>query len=143
MSEIIHFFSKLLLVHVIAILGNLRLLVFFFEKNTYCCRTRRLPVCLSVCPSVVCRNIFCHGNLISNRPINPKIGLNVGYEVLHVLSYVCKGVIFRNSNCKLQIYATCDFFANRFVCTILTNYFLFGHPFNLNVTLISFCNTYQ
>ena len=27
---------------------------FFFRKTTYCCRTRRLPVC----PSVVCGNNF-------------------------------------------------------------------------------------
>ena len=30
----------------------------FFEKTTYCCRARRLSVCPSVCPSVVCGNIL-------------------------------------------------------------------------------------
>ena len=49
-----------------------------FKKNTYC-------LCPSVRPS--CRPSvsmsFC-GNLISNRLIDPKIGLNVGYEVVHV-----------------------------------------------------------
>ena len=52
---------------------------FFRKKNTYCCRARRL----SVRPSV-CVNNFIRGNLISNRPIDPKIGLNVGYGVVHV-----------------------------------------------------------
>ena len=49
-------------------------LVVFFSK--------KLPiVCMSVRPSVSMS--FC-GNLISNRPIDPKIGLNVGYGVVHV-----------------------------------------------------------
>ena len=49
----------------------------FFSK-------KKLPiVCVrpSVRPSVSMS--FC-GNLISNRPIDPKIGPNVGYGVVHV-----------------------------------------------------------
>ena len=48
--------------------------IFFFEKTTHC-------LCPSVRPSVSMS--FC-GNLISNRPIEHKIGLNVGYGVVHV-----------------------------------------------------------
>ena len=58
-------------------------LVFFPKKNTYCCRTRRLYVRLSVRPSV-CISVRLSvsmsflGNLITNEPIDPKISLNVG-----------------------------------------------------------------
>ena len=50
--------------------------------------TKKYLLSVSVRPSVVpsvrlCQCLFC-GNLISNRPIDPKIGLNVGYEVVHV-----------------------------------------------------------
>ena len=45
---------------------------FFFEKK------------ITYCLSVVCVNNFCFVNLISNRSIDPKIGLNVGYGVVHV-----------------------------------------------------------
>ena len=69
---------------------------FFFEKTTYCCRTRRLSVCpsvrLSVCPSVrlsvrlsSVEIISFHGISISNRPIDLKIGLDVCKGVVHVL----------------------------------------------------------
>ena len=73
----------------------------FFEKTTYCCRTRRLsvrlsvrpsvrlPVRLSVCPSV-CPSvrpsveiISFRGNSLPNRPIELKIGLNVREGVVH------------------------------------------------------------
>ena len=57
----------------------------------------------------VCVNIYFRSNLVSNRPIDPKIGLNVR-----------KIVIFRNSNCKLQIYAIFNFFAKKIICTVLT-----------------------
>ena len=57
-------------------------LVFFSssKKTTYCCRARclsiRPSVCLSVRLSFVEITSF-RGNLISNRPIDPKIGLNI------------------------------------------------------------------
>ena len=58
----------------------------FFEKTTYCCRARRLSVRpsvrLSVCPSV--EIISFRGNLLPNRPIELKIGLNVREGVVHV-----------------------------------------------------------
>ena len=50
----------------------------FFEKTTYCCRTRRL----SVRPSV--EIISFRGNSLPNRPIELKIGLNVREGVVHV-----------------------------------------------------------
>ena len=62
-------------------------LVFVFvEKNYLLSLSVRLSVRravrrLSVRPSVSIS--FC-GNLISNRPIDTKIGLNVGYGVVHV-----------------------------------------------------------
>ena len=85
----------------------------FFEKKclllSYVMYVRpsvRLSVCSSVCPSV-CPSvsiIYFRGNLISSRPIHqnrPKCPLRGG---------ACqKGVNFRNSNCKLQIYAICNF----------------------------------
>ena len=49
----------------------------FSKKNTYCCRMQRLYVRPSVSMSF-------RGNLIANRPIDPKIGLNVGYGVVRV-----------------------------------------------------------
>ena len=58
-----------------------KLFRFFFSK--------KLPIVVvrDVCPSVVRSsidvNVFC-GNLISNRPIDLKTGLNVGYGVVHV-----------------------------------------------------------
>ena len=55
---------------------------FFFEKNTYCCRTRRLSVRPSVRPSV--EIISFRGNSLPNRPIELKIGLNVREGVVHV-----------------------------------------------------------
>ena len=42
---------------------------------------RRAVVCLSDRSSV---SMSFRGNLISNKPIDPKIGLNVGYGVVHV-----------------------------------------------------------
>ena len=71
------------------------LVVFFFEKTTYCCRARRLSVCpsvrLSVCPSVRLSvrlssvEIFSfRGNSLSSKPIDLKIGLNVREGVVHV-----------------------------------------------------------
>ena len=55
------------------------LVVFFFEKTTYCCRARRLSVRLS---SV---EIFSfRGNSLSSKPIDLKIGLNVREGVVHV-----------------------------------------------------------
>ena len=59
------------------------LVVFFFEKTTYCCRARRLSVCPSVRLSSV-EIISFRGNSLSNRPINLKIGLNVREGVVHV-----------------------------------------------------------
>ena len=63
----------------------------FFEKTTYCCRTRRLSVRPSVRlsdrPSVLLSSVEItsfHGNLISVKPIDLKIGLNIGYGVVHV-----------------------------------------------------------
>ena len=100
------------------------LLVFFsfFEKIylllSYATSVRlfaRLSVCPSVCLSV-CVNIFFAvlwyraADWSQNRPECPLGG-----------GACPKGVIFRNSNCKLQIYAICNFFANRFVCTVLTD----------------------
>ena len=71
--------------------------IFFLKKNTYCCRTRRLYVCPSVCVNVFLRNV------ISNKPI----------EILSLhnlrISACPKGGIFPNSNCKLQINAICIF----------------------------------
>ena len=90
---------------------------FFFSK--------KLPIVVvrDVCPSVrlsvslsvrLCQIISFRGNLISSKPIDrPECPLGGG---------ACpKGVIFRNSNCKLQICAICNFFANEFVCTVLTD----------------------
>ena len=66
----------------------------FFEKTTYCCRTRRLSVRLSVCPSVrpsvrlsvrpSVEIISFRGNSLPNMPIELKIGLNVREGVVHV-----------------------------------------------------------
>ena len=66
----------------------------FFEKTTYCCRARRLSVCLSVRPSVrpsvrlsvrpSVEIISFRGNSLPNRPIELKIGLNVCEGVVHV-----------------------------------------------------------
>ena len=79
--------------------------LFFFENTTYCCRARRLSVCPSVCLLSV-EIISFRGNSLSNKPIDLKIGLNVSDRG----GSACpKGVIFRNSNCKLQIYAICKF----------------------------------
>ena len=50
-----------------------------FEKTTYCYRTRRLSVRLSSVEITSFR-----GNLISDMPIDLKIGLNVSYGVVHV-----------------------------------------------------------
>ena len=55
----------------------------FSEKATYCCRARRLSVCLSVCLSYV-EIISFSGSSLSNRPIDLKIGLNVCEVVVHV-----------------------------------------------------------
>ena len=66
---------------------------FFRKKNTYCCRTRHLSARLSVRPS--CRRAVrlssveitsFRGNLIYDKQIDLKIGLNVGYGVVHVRS---------------------------------------------------------
>ena len=88
---------------------------FFFQKNylllLYATSVRlsvRPSVCPSVCPSVRLSSveiISFHGISISNRPIDLKIGLDVRKGVVHVR----KALVFRNSNCKLQIYATCNF----------------------------------
>ena len=65
-------------------LGDAFLVVFsFFEKTTYCCRLRRLSVCLSVRSSSV-EIISFRGSSLSNRPIDLKIGLNVRAAVVHV-----------------------------------------------------------
>ena len=54
-------------------LGDVFLVVFsFFEKTTYCCRSRRLSVRLSSVEIISFR-----GSSLSNRPIDLKIGLNV------------------------------------------------------------------
>ena len=53
--------------------GSFLVVFSFFEKNTYCCRARRLSVRLSVHPSVEIIS-FC-GNSLSNRPIELKNGL--------------------------------------------------------------------
>ena len=54
-------------------LGDAFLVVFsFFEKTTYCCRSRRLSVRLSSVEIISFR-----GSSLSNRPIDLKIGLNV------------------------------------------------------------------
>ena len=71
----------------------------------------------SVCPS--CRQCvtmsFC-GNLISNKPIDPRIGLNVGYGVVYVDRRDFSKFELQVANlCNLQ------FFANKFVCTVLTD----------------------
>ena len=67
---------------------NLSFLVVFsfFEKTTYCCRTRRLFVRLSVRPSVrpSVEIISFRGNSLPNRPIELKIDLNVREGVVHV-----------------------------------------------------------
>ena len=52
---------------------------FFYRKNYYCCRARRLSVRLSSVEIISFR-----GNSLSNRPINLKIGLNVREGVVHV-----------------------------------------------------------
>ena len=70
--------------HIIIIMRLPFLVVFpFFEKTTYCCRTRRLSVCPSVRLSSV-EIISFHGISISNRPIDLKIGLDVRKGVVHV-----------------------------------------------------------
>ena len=59
---------------------------FFFQKNTYCCRTRRLSVRLSVRSSARLSSVkifFC-GISVSNKPIDLKIGLNVCKRVVDV-----------------------------------------------------------
>ena len=66
-------------------LGDAFLVAFsFFEKTTYCCRTRRLSVRLSVRLSSV-EIISFRGISIFNRPIDLKIGLDVRKGVVHVL----------------------------------------------------------
>ena len=72
------------------------LIVFsFFEKTTYCCRTRRLSVCpsvrlsvcLSVCLSVRLSSveiIYFRGISISSMPIDLKISLNDREGAVHV-----------------------------------------------------------
>ena len=54
----------------------LNFIIFFFfpKKNSYYCRTRRLSVRLSSVEITSFR-----GNLTSHKPIDLKIGLNVGY----------------------------------------------------------------
>ena len=61
-------------------LGDAFLVVYsFFEKTTYCCRSRRLSVRLSSVEIISFR-----GSSLSNRPIDLKIGLNVRAGVVHV-----------------------------------------------------------
>ena len=70
----------------------------FFEKTTY-----HLSYATSVRPSV--EIVSFRGNSLPNKPIELKIGLNVREGG----SACPKGLVFRNSNCKLQIYAICNF----------------------------------
>ena len=55
-------------------------------------------------------------NLISNKPIDPKIGLNVGYGVVHVRKTRFFEILI--ASCKYMQFAI---FANKFVCTVLTD----------------------
>ena len=71
----------------------------FFEETTYCCRSRRLSVRLSSVEILSFRSI-----LISNRPINLKISLNVRWGVVHVR----KARFSKIRIASFQIYATYD-----------------------------------
>ena len=75
---------------------NYTFLVFFsfFEKTTYCPSVRLSSV-----------EFFLFGNWISNRPIECHLRGSAS----------SKGVFFRNSNCKLQIYAT-EYFLQIHLC---------------------------
>ena len=55
-------------------------------------------------------------NLISNRPIDPKVGLNVGYGVVHVRKASFFEILI--ASCKYMQFAI---FAPIFVCTVLTD----------------------
>ena len=84
---------------------------FFFRKNYLLlswATSVRPSVVPSVRPSVVCGNIFFRGNLLSNRPIDLKIGLNVREGVVHVrkawfLFYLFDFVLF--ASCKFMQFA--------------------------------------
>ena len=88
--NVIHVYNRII-VHTQQLTLNLIisfLVVFLFsKKNIYCCRTRRLSVCPPVRRSVRLSSVeiisFC-GILISNRPIDLKIGLIVRKGVVHV-----------------------------------------------------------
>ena len=77
-NEFYKMFSKELSAFLITVFSS-----FFFEKTPYCCRARRLSVRPSVRLSSV--EIFSfHGNSLSSKPIDLKIGLNVREGVVHV-----------------------------------------------------------
>ena len=60
---------------------HLFLVIFFRKKLPIVVR----DVCMSVRPSIrVCVSMSFCGNLLSNKLIDPKIGLSVGYGVVHV-----------------------------------------------------------
>ena len=117
-------------VYVVPVNTVLYTLVFFFIFSKKLpivvrdvCQAVRRSVRRAVCPS--CRLSVrrssveitsFRGNLISDRPIDLKIGLNVGYGVVHVRR--------RNfSKFELQVANLCNLrvFANKFVCTVLTD----------------------
>ena len=89
-------------------------LVVFFSK--------KLPIVVvrDVCPSVRLSSVEIfsfRGNSLSSKPIDLKIGLNVREGVVHVR----KAWFFEILIAKLQIASICNFFANKFVCTVLTD----------------------
>ena len=92
----------------------------FFEKTTYCCRTRRLSVCLLVRLSSV-DIISFQSNWIFNRPIAFKFILIVAYGVVHLR----KAWFFEIpiASCKfMQLTILLIVFnKNTFVCTVLTD----------------------
>ena len=94
---------------------------FFFRKNylLLSCATSVRPsvrpsVRLSVRPSV--EIISFRGNSLPNRPIELKIGLNVREGVVHVRKAWFFEILI--ASCKL---GNLQFFANKFVCTVLTD----------------------
>ena len=113
---------------IIAFLEVLFLVVFsFFEKTTYCCRARRLSVRPAVRPSV--EIISFRGISISNRPIDLKMSMNVRKGVASACS---KGLVFRNSHCKLQMF--CNLCCNSCKLRKISPYFL--------IIIVRVCQTY-
>ena len=75
------------------------LVAFFVTEKKYLMSSLAISVRPSVRPSFVEISLE-RGCTITNRPIDLKFDINIGSD-----NACLKGAIFRNSNCKLQIYA--------------------------------------